>query len=240
MQNPWQKIGAQYIHPADAPYILQFNQQTRQKTRTYQDQIVQDSLPPLPFIGDPWTAPVIVLGKNTSFDDIDTQDADRHYPALNHANLLSLTGENPHPFFYLDPAFADTNGYTWWNRQLNNILTDSTAQGVERETVLGRIAWIQQHAYRTKKAWCPVDPLPTQAYTFHLVREAVKRGAVIVMLYGAPTWQWWQEAVPEIPVTALRCSTPRNAILSKTTFGEEGYARILAALTQKDGDAAPE
>ncbi|WP_052868676.1 hypothetical protein [Streptomyces niger] len=85
------------------------------------------------------------------------------------------------------------------------------------------------HGYHSE-AWriLPVT-LPSQAFTFDLVRQAIRRDAVIVLGRVATAWQ---VAVPEL-ITHQRVVRPRslrNAALSAGNFTSPDFQQITRAL----------
>jgi hypothetical protein len=185
MENPWASLGFKYIHPDDEYLYRQHNAKAKKAHQ------IERGLPPLPYVGDPRTARAILLAKNANYDEQDEEEAIAR-PALFTENEKSLTFESAYPFFYLDPQFAGTTGYTWWAQVLGPLVAttlQAAPPGTSGQDILARIACLQSHPYRSRESIDLKEPFPTQAWTCHLAREAAARpGVVFVMMGNASRW----------------------------------------------------
>jgi len=227
MENPWSSIGGQGIHRDDRYYADKHNKAV---ARRHPGQSIRSYLPPLPFIGNPLTARVVLLGKNASFKPKDEEEADR-IPALVDENHKAFTFESDFPFFYLDPRFEGTTGYQWWWEALKDVIADCLKRGTDSETVLSRIACVQYHPYRSEESFVPKEPFPTQKYTFHLAREATRDpDRLFILLGGAVNERVWREAVPELPDNCLRLRSAQSVSITARNTKEEDWERLIHRL----------
>jgi len=229
MENPWNLIRTQFfnIHPDDERFVTQYNKKAKN------DQLIQRGLPPIPFIGNPSTARVILLGKNTRYTKEDEEDIERR-PLLESESHKSLTFESDFPFFYLNPEFEGTSGYKWWWDTLEEVLLACQKRGVEFNTTLSRIACIQWHPYHSISSFDP-DPLfPTQAYGHYLVRKAIAENRLLVMQYGAKNERNWRSVVPELPTNLIKTKSTQNAKISPGNLPREDFERLVDTLCAPD------
>jgi len=227
MENPWELIRTRHfnIFPEDEWTVRQHNQRCKNKPELQ----VQQSLLPLPYVGNPAIARVILLGKNSSYSDVDDTDAER-LPALVAENEKALTFESAFPFFYLDPQFANTNGFAWWSQVLIDVLDACAVRGSDWETTASRIACVQQHPYRSKKTFDLEPPSATQPFTLHLADQAAARGAVFVMQYGDANARWWNERMVNLPADYIRLNSSQTAKLSRRNMSPGDFDRLIGAL----------
>ena len=233
MQNPWNLIRTQFfnIHPDDERFVTQHNKKAKN------DQQVQRALPPVPYIGNPSTARVLLLGKNAAYTPEAEADMER-LPALEAESHHSLTFEAAFPFFYLNPEFESTSGYKWWSDTLGEVLAACHGRGVDAETVLGRLACIQWHPYHSITSFDP-DPLfPTQAYGQHLVREAVAANRLFVIQYGTKNERNWRGVVPELPANSIKTKSAQSAKISAGNLPADDFKRLIDTLCAPDDDPA--
>ncbi|MBC8104479.1 MAG: hypothetical protein H7Z41_18035 [Cytophagales bacterium] len=235
MDNPWTKVGARYALPEDEWYVRRVN------IKAKPPQQAQLQLPPLPYIGNPRTARVILLGKNPSYSPLDDEDLTR-VPDLETENMRTLTFESEYPFFYLDPRFEGTNLHKVWNDALADLLNAcQTDHQVDRDTVLSRIAVVQWHPYRSQRSFDFKDleePLVSQAYNLELVRHAVHAKRLFVLQYGAANAKLWRTKVPELPADAVTTNSPQSSNLSRGNMSPENFERLVQALSAPEPEAA--
>jgi hypothetical protein len=89
---------------------------------------------------------------------------------------------------------------------------------------------VEFHGYHSR-VFQPIPvTLPSQRYGFALVRHAIERGAVIIVMRGLHAWQ---VAVPQLEkhTPVLRPSTPRSAYLTEATLGRRGFRTVVEALS---------
>src|SRR5258707_120499 len=86
-----------------------------------------------------------------------------------------------YPFVYLDPAFCEIG--KWWERKLRLLI-----KRFGREVLARSILNVPYFPYASQNFGHRRLSLPSQQYNFHLVREAMKRQAVIVLVRREDIW----------------------------------------------------
>lgn len=218
MQNPWLALPeiAPLVLPADAALLDAFNKKAAAEYR------YDFSLFPEPYFGSR-TASVVVLNLNPGWSKEDAAvHAQPEFAAMARASLAHAL--KPHPFLHLQPV-AETPGGVWWHRRVRRLREDvgcfdAVAQG------LGCIQYMPYHSqrYRSSKRF----KLPSQQYSFALVREAITRKAEIVILRSS---RLWLAAVPEL-ADYRHChygANPRAPYLSPGNLAE-AYPVIVQRL----------
>jgi hypothetical protein len=116
-------------------------------------------------------------------------------------------GPSDYPFVYLAPEPRGA-GKKWWESKLKHLL-----HRFPREVVARSVLEVVYLPYASCKYRQMPHHLPSQAYGFHLVREAMKREAVIVLMRGRKRWL---AAVPELEAYGRFCQlkNPRTPAIS--------------------------
>lgn len=217
MPNPWEEIPDHppYVLPGDRLAVDQFNAQANEMYRFHTDQR------PVPFIGQP-AAPIVLLSRNPWFDP--------NQPALNddpifvqcwRANLLHSPCD--YPFFPLNPALPDqAGGRHWWQQKLSSLLQERPRQRVAQSLL--SVEFAPYHSVRFRG---PRLHLASQAYGFWLVREALGRQALILIMRARRAWV---SAIPELNAYShvSRLNSVANVTISPGNCPD--YARILARI----------
>lgn len=111
-------------------------------------------------------------------------------PSFSRAVRRTLRGtDQPYPFYYLDPE-PDGAGYRWWRGRLS-ALTSATSDEVVARGVLC-VEYFPYHSVRFRHAAVRV---PSQEFGFLLVRQALRRRAVVIVMRAR---RLWETAVPEL------------------------------------------
>lgn len=186
MDNPWINLPHEYpfILPIDKSLIDDLNQ----KLRGTRNEIRLELLPE-PYIGNP-SGKLVILNINPGFreEEIDYH-RDESFIKTSRDNLLHNNKE--FPFHLLDPKNNKSKGYDWWCRRLRELNIECSLVTVAQETFC--IEFFPYHSRNYKDM--PVI-IPSQHYNFYLVRQAVKRNAMIVVMMGKATR--WLKHIPEL------------------------------------------
>jgi hypothetical protein len=214
IDNPWRSLPEKplYILPEDASLIADFNTIAAEKFR------VRLEVYPEPFLGQT-DAPLVVLGLNPGFKELDlSQHSKPLFAARLRGNLLHEDAQ--YPFYLLDPEIERTK---YWERKLRPLIESVGVRTVAQNVLC--VEYFPYHSFRFRHGKLS---LPSQQYSFSLVRSAINRGAVILMLRGK---KLWFSAIPEL-MQYKKCYFPnsvQNPTVSRRNF-PLGFEPAIAAL----------
>lgn len=200
----------------DVPYVATFNKNAPASLR------IDTGLMPGPFIGNP-KAPVIVLALNPGWSPQD-RAANRNKVFRMHVRAMLVHRFLGRPFYALD-GDPQRPGAKWWRRNLKQVLS-----AVSEEHVAKNLCCLEYFPYHSKSFGHAAVRLPSQEYTFALLRNAIKRDAVVVMTRGA---RLWYGAVPELAGYRhlVRTVNARSASLSPRNCGP-AFGTVVRRLQQ--------
>ena len=227
LENPWvgaesftEKFGKEFVLRIDAEQVEAVR--ARQKNPHLQLQV---HVPPEPWCGPITSASVLILSGNPRWNS-----ADEGMPTRAHELMLSnLSGDQP--MFWLLQEMDSVSGSNWYKTRLLNRVIEI----IPREKVARHLCQVDFYGYRSEN-WDSSLSFASQAFTFAQVREAMGRGAALVVTMA---WRQWMEAVPELASypLAFRNSSWQNKTLSesntrlKANGGQaEGFAAVIDAL----------
>jgi len=183
MNNPWERLPSQspYVLPEDAERVSAFN------ASASDDTALQLELLPEPFLGNP-NAPVVLLNLNPGFDPRDeVYHREPKFIERSRENLRHQKSD--YPFFLLDPAIT-APGNRWWTRKLGALIRE-----FDLLTVAQRVLCVEYFPYHSRRFGHGKLVLPSQEYSFSLVRRAIEHKATIIIMRSK---RIWFEAVPEL------------------------------------------
>jgi hypothetical protein len=216
-RNPWLDL------PNSPPFVAPQDGESLRRADgllTGKFELKLDLLPQ-PWTGSVNTAEVFVLALNPGFreeDYIDLKNPD--YAAQ---WRLALTFETRTPFYLLDPAFRTYGGYLWWHRRLRDLI-----EVVGLDAVAEKVMCVEHFPYKST-SYRPLGAiLPSQAYSFEIVRNAIRQGKEIVVMRSERVWL---QAVPELGTHPyIRLSNNQNPYFSLAQMSQEQFSRLCAAL----------
>ncbi len=221
--NPWLELPgtAPFVLPADERYLDAFNATDRRRP----EHAIDMRLLPEPWLGR-HDAPVVVLAANPGLDPSDATVHAR--PDFEQAIRANLTTPGGVPNYLLDPRFRGAPGARWWRRRAFARLL---ADGVDEQALRDRVLVVEFHGYHSRN-WTPLPvTLPSQWYGFSLVEQAVRRGALVILVRPA---RLWMVAVPELgqrPKQVLTLRSAQNPAISSRNLGDRAaYDAVIAAL----------
>lgn len=224
MDNPWLQLrrdSDQFVLEQDRDCVRRHNQ-----SADYQTMFATESIPE-PFIGRPETATVVFLGKNPGHAT-GAEIEYRKNPALCDAMFANLKHElREHPFYPLNPAFANTGAGKWWrerSRELQWELRGDLNKLSERMMV---IEWFPYHSMRFKR---PKGECPSQSYSFHLARQMINRGVLVVGMRARSLWENVDERIATAQFPFLR--NPQCGHISAGNSDGDLFRRIVNALNE--------
>ena len=187
MQNPW--LGFQnsesMVHPLDLDVVIQHNISSKP------DYKYLLHLAPEPWIGD-LGGKLVVLYSNPGA----TKDNVNHIFQPLHSEVLKKTIDNlnqrnsQYPHFHFDPHLKESEGAKWFESKYKWVIDQTSRQAVAKTLVTCELS-----PYHSLKWKIPKSKLPTQEFTYRIVRQAIARNAVILL---ARTPKIWLENVPEL------------------------------------------
>ncbi|MCH7585464.1 MAG: hypothetical protein IH941_09990 [Acidobacteria bacterium] len=199
-KNPWTSFPATppYVLDVDRPLVEEHNARRSQQHRFRLDLL------PEPYMG-PADAPVVLLNLNPGFAEQDIVD----YSAPDRQEMMrqSLTHElaDSDAFYFLADTFEGTGGGRWWKKRLAPLI-----RRVGVEAVSGKTQVIEHVPYKSR-SFHDLPTLPSQGYSFSLVRNAISRDALIVVMRK---YRSWIKAVPELEAANVhQLRSPQNVTI---------------------------
>lgn len=217
IDNPWRRL------PAEPPYILdedraavdEFNRRCRNDLFRIRPEIL-----PEPFLGSPDSA-VVLLNLNPGFTDDDLAwHEEPRFAAQSRANLVHQA--KPYPFYLLNPSL-DAPGVRWWTQRLGALIKATSLESVSRSVLC-----VEHFPYHSRKYRHSRLRLQSQEYGFDLVRSALRRNAIVVVMRG---WRFWKDSVPELEGYAHRFElrSVQNVSISPGNC-PSGFGKIVSAI----------
>ncbi len=182
---------------------------------------------PVPWSGPAFSARVLLLLLNPSYvmgkDEADLGDRDRRL--LYRAQLTGCA-----PFPWLLPRVQLSAARQYWPPKLRQLREDVTDPAL-----LSEFATVQYLAYASRHEVLLPLPLPSQAFTARVVRQALMRGALILVGKG---WHAWQNLVPELGLArdgqVHRLPYPHLLpYMTPGMLGEPVYRGLVGALSPR-------
>ena len=216
MQNPWKALPKirPYVLASDALLLRSFNATAAEKHR------YDTSLFPEPFHGS-LNAPVVVLNLNPGWSPDDPKvHAEPAFAAMARSSLVHTL--KPFPFLHLQPN-ARTPGDYWWHQRTRELALD-----VGFNVMAQHLGCIQFAPYHSREYAATSPLLPSQEYSFYLVRQAMDRGAEIIVMRSE---KLWLNAIPELASYCRlhRGSNPRAPFLSRGNL-KSAYSAVAERL----------
>lgn len=222
--NPWKALlpTAPFVLAQDAPYVQVFNERVSEGSPHW----IHTHRLPEPRQG-PADAPVIVLQLNPSYDQV-PQDIEKGLAALGDEQSVHAGISAQHH---------------WWTRNFGKLL-----KHVDKERLATRVCSIEYFPYASANFGHGHLRLPSQQYTFDLVRRALDRKAIILVSRGL---KYWLGAIPELylhlykgsrvgtslaptsdddAIRVFQTINPRSASISNGNLRQDVYSRVARAL----------
>lgn len=184
MDNPWLKL------PKKEPFILPNDLEALRRNNADLIRIgIHPELLPVPYLGDINKASIVLLclnpGYNKKLDDLAYSDK-----AFIEESIKSLTFSCQTPFYCLNEKFSFTGGYIWWKKLLKDLINRFGMKKISE-----KIMCIQYFPYHSKKYHNLPFILPSQNYSFNLVKQTIKQKKVIIIMRSK---KFWLKAVPDL------------------------------------------
>lgn len=214
VDNPWKQLPDRppFVLCEDAPLIDAYNVTAKD------DFLLHTEILPEPFIGRT-DAPIVVLGLNPGFKEIDRE---YHSQPKFVRRLRDNLCEQPSdwPFYLLAPDIKRT---AWCELRLGPLIKE-----VGAPAVAVNVLCVEFFPYHSKHFRHHRLRLASQAYGFQLVRRAIARNAVIILLRSG---RLWIRAVPELEyhTNLYAVNSVQNPVVSERNC-PDGFAAAMAIL----------
>ncbi len=217
MQNPWLNLPEKplFVLACDEQIILDFNYKLNARYHLHLEIL------PEPYTGNP-EAKIILLNLNPGFYESNARflTGDDYFQKTSRANLAHTCQE--YSFYLLDPGNSRSPGHDWYRKKFRHLIDQFGIKKVARE-----ICVIEYFPYHSEKFGC-MTRIPSQAYSFYLVQESMRRNAIIIQMRSKRVWQ---EAVPGLRSyhNYYVLINPQNPAISQNNC-PDGYPEILKIL----------
>ncbi len=215
LTNPWTNL------PDTEPYIIAEDLAVIESHKNFIG-LRLDTLPE-PLVGGLNEAKVVFLALNPGFTDSDV-DVNMKLPEFIEGCRNNL--ENPYtsPFYYFNGGLEATGGYKWWSAKLKPLIT----AGISEEVLRDKIMMVEYFPYHSVNYKHINSYTPSQLYSFEIVREAIRRNKVIVVMRSK---NLWLEAVPELAgYSYMTLNSSQNVVISPKNIGELNFKVLLQEL----------
>jgi hypothetical protein len=182
MKNPWEEIAQKstsgsFVLESDKAIIDAFNNASNR----LDNHKIHLELLPEPFLGNP-NAGVVLLNLNPGFNNKDEKfhTRDNYFQKQ---SLMNLIHHSNCPFYLLDEKLKDSPGYIWWSKRLKRVIEQCN----DKSKITKNLLSIELFPYHSKR-FKEMPPLPSQKYTKHLVEQAIKRQAIIILIRSRKRW----------------------------------------------------
>lgn len=218
MKNPWELLpnSTPYFLPSERRFIEYFNSSVEDIHR------IREELMPEPYLGRP-DAPIVLLNLNPGFDEreIPFHNEDPYFMEICRMNLLHEPAE--YPFYLLDPEISESIGHQWWMKKLRMPI-----EAVGLDQVAKKVLCIEYFPYHSIRFKPFKRILVSQQYSFFLVKKAIQRNALIIIMRSQ---RYWLKAIPELASYPMKYQlrNPQNVVISPNNC-PDGYPEIMKIL----------
>jgi hypothetical protein len=223
MDNPWLRLRFNvdtYFLKEDEECLESHNRDAHERTRFALGSI------PEPFIGNPKTATVVLLGKNPGH----ASGAEREYrenPDLCAAMFSNLRHElTDCPFYPLNPVFANTGAGVWWQKRTREIQNKLGRNLLSR--MAEKLMVIESFPYHSINFSRPKGNCSSQDYSSLLVKRMLDEGKLVVGMRAERFWKGVDKRIASIPFL----KNPQCGYISSGNTTGDTFERILEALSQ--------
>lgn len=99
-----------------------------------------------------------------------------------------------------------------------------------RQEVIKRLSCVQWYPYHSKSFKQPLEPLPSQEYSFDLVAQAAKQNKTFVILWGDGNERLWRTNVLNLPDDCIRLNSQQSPQLSRGNMKPQDFSRLISIL----------
>jgi hypothetical protein len=221
IENPWRNLC-----PSDGTYILEldrtridgYNARRKEDTR-----VIVESIPE-PFIGNPRTARVVVLGLNPSHSPDDKEWHSK--PAFQQTMFSNLRHEDSqYPFYPLNPAFKASGAGRWWHPLLRELQEEP---GLDEAKLAQGLMVIEWFPYHSKSSALPTRLVcESQKYSVQLAKQMLQqKGTVMVGMRSRDHWMNADSVFGQVPFL----KNNQRPYITKGNMAPDLYGQIMEAL----------
>lgn len=236
MKNPWSDFNqnineTNFILKQEQSVIKEFNERADDKYK------IHTELMPAPFMGDVKNAAVMILVLNPGFDKEEERKGFYTKYRKYWQNEIQHKFDERLPLFCLDEEYRQYSNY--WANVLAPIIVKLGENG--KEIVAKNVCKVQLFPYQSAK-YKPIQKsilvsngfdryLPSQLYSFQLVKDAINRNTLIIIPRALKKWE---EAVVELKDYKNKCTTNSylNITLSEKNLGDD-FGKIINKLSNR-------
>ena len=223
--NPWFSLPAEppFLLPDDRRVVEEFNRKA-----TSEKYHIETRMLPEPFVGSV-NAPMFCLllnpGAGGGEEDLflhKRPDFRRRVHACHRQEA------SPYPNYFLDPNMEGP-GARWNRKALKPLLKEFGAR-----VVASGVTFLEYFPYHSQSFRHDRIHVPSQEFTFQVLREALRRRALVIIMCGK---RFWEEAVPELNGYrwAFITRAPQTAVISPGNC-PTGYEAAQAVLRELAAD----
>jgi hypothetical protein len=217
MENPWEnlkKINNEYIAECDRASLSYLRNSLKGEYE------LKFGVIPGPYTGDPENSVVYVLALNPGYTAGEDERICAKYEDIYIKNLTHSNHE--YPFIPFNPVFSGTPGQKWWKDRLGSIIKETSI-----ETVSKFVFNVEYFPYYSKSYKPLKEILPSQEYTFSLVRKAIKDDKIIILMRSKKIWYKAIDELIDYPNKYI-LNSPQNTVISqKNIGGEDIFNKII-------------
>jgi hypothetical protein len=185
VRNPWLKFrpADNNILACDRPYVEEFNAYVKRRKLKQGSAIhIRTDLLPEPFFGR-FDAPVVLLLQNPGVDKAERERRLHREPQFRRLLVRSLRSKRGQSHFHL--RYGEGPGHEWWARAIRPLAHELQTTEV---SLASKLLCVEYFPYHSRSFDHRTLRLPSQEFTFRLIRDAIRRNAWILCMRGELEW----------------------------------------------------
>ena len=190
----------------------------------HNEYTLAEHLEPYPYFGNP-NASIFVLLANPGISKKESDPSFRDDPENVDRNRRNLRHESADSYLsWVHSPESTESQREWVLPRIRNVVHETSLKQVSNG-----LFFVNYHPY-SSKAWYRIPyTFETQCYSFHLVNEAMKRNALMIM---SRNMLGWYTAIPELHDygNRVKFKSSRSVHISQENLGTEVYQDLLKRL----------